>query len=108
MKRYVLFAGEAHYPAGGWQDFIATSDDLAPLKAMIKWDVYNPDEDIVYARTHCSKRLSDVEKMEEQVARLESWRGRDSDFRIVREGEEDCRIDWWHITDMETLEVVAE
>lgn len=28
MKRYLVFAGDTHYPAGGWDDFIGDYDNL--------------------------------------------------------------------------------
>lgn len=28
MKRYLLFAGDRYYPAGGWQDFKGSFDSL--------------------------------------------------------------------------------
>ena len=28
LKRYLVFAGDNYYPAGGWQDFIGDFDDL--------------------------------------------------------------------------------
>lgn len=31
MKQYLLFGGRDYYPAGGWEDFIASSDELYDL-----------------------------------------------------------------------------
>jgi len=38
MKRYILFTGSNYYPSGGWEDFNATSDDIADLADIIKAD----------------------------------------------------------------------
>ena len=35
-KRYILFAGEAYYPAGGWDDYIASFETLEEAKAAEK------------------------------------------------------------------------
>lgn len=33
VKRYALFSGLTYYPAGGFDDFVAASDDVDELKA---------------------------------------------------------------------------
>lgn len=33
LSRYLLFAGDAYYPSGGWNDFVSASVNLDPLKA---------------------------------------------------------------------------
>lgn len=35
MKRYLLFAGDIYYPAGGWRDFIGDFDVLDEAKARL-------------------------------------------------------------------------
>lgn len=34
VKRYALFSGLTYYPAGGFNDFVAASDDVDELKSM--------------------------------------------------------------------------
>ena len=36
MKRYLLFAGDKMYPAGGWNDFIGSYDTQAEAVKMIE------------------------------------------------------------------------
>ncbi len=35
MKRYLVFACEAFYPSGGWEDFIADFDDKEAAEASV-------------------------------------------------------------------------
>lgn len=46
MKRYMLFAGEACYPDGGWQDFVGDSDAVETLKELCKNHL---DRDLAWA-----------------------------------------------------------
>lgn len=41
MKRYMLFAGDTYYPAGGWDDFVLWFDEPEELAAYLK--LYKPD-----------------------------------------------------------------
>jgi hypothetical protein len=41
MKRYALFAGEDHYPKGGWMDFVGAFDDVEAAVAAF----LDPDDD---------------------------------------------------------------
>jgi len=43
MKRYLLFAGSNYYPAGGWDDFWAASDDIEELKRQAENGGWLPD-----------------------------------------------------------------
>ena len=36
MKRYLVFGGEAYYPAGGWGDFLEDADDLKEVVCILK------------------------------------------------------------------------
>lgn len=33
-KRYLVFAGDAYYPCGGWDDFVGRTDSLEDARAM--------------------------------------------------------------------------
>ena len=33
MKKYILFLGDQYYPAGGWNDFSGSFDDLEAAKS---------------------------------------------------------------------------
>ena len=35
MKRYLLFAGDDYYPAGGWGDFVDSYDSVAEAIAAL-------------------------------------------------------------------------
>jgi hypothetical protein len=36
MERYLVFAGDLYYPAGGWEDFIGSFRTLAEVKEVTK------------------------------------------------------------------------
>ncbi len=42
--RFLLFAGADYYPRGGYEDFVADSDDIAELKA--RFGTLRPDEGV--------------------------------------------------------------
>ena len=44
MANFALFAGDAHYPAGGWDDLIGTFDTVAEARARFAGGHY-PEED---------------------------------------------------------------
>jgi len=35
MKRFLVFCGEEHYPAGGWRDFVGDADTMIEALDMI-------------------------------------------------------------------------
>lgn len=37
MKKYLLFAGDDHYPSGGWEDFICDGNTIEELRALCAW-----------------------------------------------------------------------
>jgi hypothetical protein len=41
MKRYMLFAGDDYYPAGGWDDFIGSFDSVEDAMASFPRDRYD-------------------------------------------------------------------
>lgn len=36
MRRYLVFAGDHHYPLGGWNDLLFSTDDLEKALAMAR------------------------------------------------------------------------
>jgi hypothetical protein len=44
MANFALFAGDAHYPAGGWDDLIGTFDTVAEARARFALGRYPDDE----------------------------------------------------------------
>ena len=44
MANFALFAGDAHYPAGGWDDLIGTFDTVAEARARFARGRYPDDE----------------------------------------------------------------
>ena len=37
MKRYLLFAGDACYPNGGWENFVGSYDIIPPAPQSYDW-----------------------------------------------------------------------
>lgn len=36
MKKFLVFAGYAYYPAGGWDDFVGDADSLEEAKTLAR------------------------------------------------------------------------
>jgi hypothetical protein len=43
MKKYLLFAGDEYYAAGGWKDFICDAETIDELRVLCAWEKYEFD-----------------------------------------------------------------
>lgn len=43
MKRFLVFAGDSHYPGGGWSDFKGSASTLEEAKDLLLLRVGNVD-----------------------------------------------------------------
>ena len=43
MKRYIIFAGETHYPGGGFHDYLFSSDNLIAALVKIEIIIYHTE-----------------------------------------------------------------